>query len=133
MITTNEILAAVQGRLVGDAGVIALVPATKIGNYLKQDVGYPHIQYDLDFESLQIKGEDSQTVTLQVNMWTNYRGSKECMDIADAVRTAFDGVPVTIASGDGFGCTYEAMDHFQEPEGTTYRCLMVFTMYYGAL
>ena len=133
MIITNEILAAVQGRLVGDAGVIALVPATKIGNYLKQDVGYPHIQYDLDFESLQVKAEDSQTVTLQINMWTHYRGSKKCMDIADAVRTAFDGVPVTIASADGFGCSYEAMDHFQEPEGTTYRCSMVFTMYYGDL
>jgi hypothetical protein len=133
MIITDEILAAVQGRLVGNAGVIALVPSTKIGNYLKQDVGYPHIQYDLDFESMNVKDEDSQIVTLQIDIWANYRGSKECLTIADAVRTAFDGIPVTIASGNGFGCIYDTMDPSQEPEGTTYRCSMLFTMYYSDL
>jgi len=130
---TRELLAAIQTRLTGDAGITALVPASKIGNYLVQDEAYPLIQYDVDFDSLQVKGEDAQDVTLTINIWTNYRGSRQCMDIADAVRTALDGVPVTVASADGFLCQYVAMDHFQEPEATTYRCTMSFTMLYGNL
>ena len=130
---TNELLASIQTRLTGDAGITALVSASRIGNYLPQDVGYPHMLYDVDFESMQIKGEDAQEVNLQIDIWTNYRGSKACMDIADAVRTALDGIPLTVASANGFGCTYETMDHFQEPEGNTYRCTMVFTLYFGAL
>ena len=131
MITTTQILAAVHARFIGDATITGLVPAGSIGAYVLDESAYPYIQYELDFESMQVKGEDAQEVTLIVNIWTNYRGPKECMEIADAVRAEFDGVPVTIASGDGFGCSYESMDHFQEPEGTSYRCTVLFSMLYG--
>jgi hypothetical protein len=130
---TSEILASIQARLVGTAAITALVPVGNMGDYLPQETTYPHLQYDLNFESMQVKQEDSQIVDLQINIWTEHKGSRKCMDIADAVRTAFDGVPITIASANGFGCTYETMDHFQEPEGNVYRCSMVFNLMMSAL
>lgn len=129
MIDTSQILAAVHGRLTGDAPLVAL--CSTIGNYLDQDVSYPHMLYQLDFETLRVKGEDAQEVTLQLDIWTRYRGTKEALQIADAARAALDGVPITIASGDGFACQYENMDSFVEPEGTVYRVTMVFTLLYG--
>lgn len=131
MIDTTQILAAVQTRLTTTSAITTLVSADKIGNYLPQDSNYPHVLYQLDFESLQVKGEDAQEVTLQLDIWTRYRGSKEALKIADACRTALDGFPITITSGDGFGCTYENMDSFVEPEGTVYRVTMTFTLLYG--
>lgn len=130
MIDTTQILAAIQSRLTGDATLIGLCP--RIGNYLEQDAAYPHMLYQVDFETLQIKGEDAQEVTLQLDIWTRYRGTKEALQIADSARSALDGVPITIASGDGFGCQYESMDSFIEPEGTVYRVTMTFTLLYGA-
>ena len=131
MITTNQIIAAIQARLVADAAIIALVPAAKIGNYLVQDVGYPHIKYMLQFETLPVKGEDAQSVNLQFDIWTEYSGSKKCMDIADAIRAELDQAPITIASGDCFGLFYRTMDNFQEPEGKLYRCTMLFQLLIG--
>ena len=126
---TTQILSAVHSRLTGDAPLVALCPT--IGNYLSQGAAYPHMLFQLDFETLRIKDEDAQEVTLQLDIWTRYRGSKEALAIADAARTALDGIPVTIASGDGFGCQYETMDSFIEPEGTVYRVTMTFSLLYG--
>jgi hypothetical protein len=132
MIDTTQILGALQARLIADATITGLVPSSKIGNYIPQDTAYPHIQYECDFETFPIKGEDAHAVTIQFNIWTNYRGSKECMQITDAIRTEFDQAPLTIASGDCFGMFYQTMDHFQEPEGNLYRCSMVFQLLVGA-
>lgn len=132
MIDTTQIMAAIHSRLIGTAAITALVPAAQIGNYLKQDVAYPHIQYQCDFATLPVKGEDAQDVSLQIDIWTTYRGSRQCMQIADAVRTALDQTPITIASGNCFGLFYDTMDHYQEPEGSVYRCSMVFSLLVGA-
>lgn len=128
----SEVLGGVDARLKGDAGITALVPTENIGNYLAQDTGFPHMLYQLDAETLRIKGEDSQEMDLQIDIWTRYRGHKEGFDIADAVRNALDGVPIAVASADGFGCSYESMDSFIEPEGTVYRITMRFVLLYGA-
>jgi hypothetical protein len=125
----SEILASIDTR--AKSALSGLVDADSIGNYLPQGTKYPHVLYQIDFETLRVKGEDSQEVTLQFDIWTRYRGSKEALDIADAIRSNFDGSPLLIASADGFGCTYDSMDNFVEPEGTVYRCTMLFTLLYG--
>lgn len=128
MIDTTQILGTVQARLTASSSLTAIIPAASIGAYVKEDTAYPVLTYQIGLNSLQVKGEDGQQVDLQFDIYTNYRGPKQALQVADIIRGLFDQVPVTIASGDSFGCFYDNMDHFQEPEGTVYRASIAFNL-----
>lgn len=128
MIVSSQILSAVQARLTGDATITATVPAASIGSFIKEDTDYPIIYYKIDASTMGVKDEDGQEVALQFDVWTNARGAKTSLDVADRIRELFDLVPITIASGDAFGSFYESMDSYMENEGTVYRATILFRL-----
>jgi len=132
MITLTEITAAIQARLVGDAGIIAVVPAANIGNFLPQDVSYPHIFYQTKGDLLPVKGEVDWNVTLQLDIYSEDKGSKECLQIFNLIENALEGIPLTIASGDCFGTNVLSFDPQLEPDGRIYRGIAVYQLLYGA-
>jgi len=132
-IVKTEILSAIQARLVGDATLIAIVPVANIGNRLPQDTSYPHLRYQIDGSNLGVKSETAYDITLQIDFWSDYKGSKEVLQIEDALENALDGTPLTIASADCFGTSFESFDSLLEPDGEIYRGTAVFQLLYGAL
>ena len=99
MIVFSQILASVQTALTGDANLTAVVPATNIGNHLKDETTFPHILYGFDAEDAGIKGQTSYNVTLTLDVWSAYRGEAQVWQINDLIVAILDRTPVTIASG----------------------------------
>jgi len=130
-INTVQILEAIQARLEGNASIVAKVPATRIGNFLKDNSSYPHILWDVDFADFGAKGEVGQEVEFQVDIWERKRGLKAVLEVADLVIAEFANAPVTIATGDGFSASYVNMETAIEPEGDVYRATVVFTLLFG--
>lgn len=131
MIDQRQILSGIQSRLTGDAGLTAVVPSTQIGSFLKQDTPYPHIQYFVESENLGIKGEVAHNVTLQLNIYSDYKGFNQVLNIVDLLIAELDGTPITIASGNGFGCSFVTSDTLLEPDGLTTRGTVIFNLLFG--
>ena len=132
MIDLTEVVAAIQARLTGDAGIVAIVPAANIGNFLPQDVPYPHIFWQTKGDLLAVKDEVDWTITLQLDIYSDSKGSKECLQIANLIENALEGIPLTIASGDCFGTNVQSFDAQLEPDGRIYRGIAVYQLLYGA-
>ena len=99
MIVFSQILASVQTALTGDASLTAIVPATNIGNHLKDEATFPHILYGFDAEDAGIKGQTAYNVTLTIDVWSAYRGEAQVWQINDLIVAILDRTPVSIASG----------------------------------
>ena len=131
MINTVQIDAAVYTRLTNDAGVTALVPAGSIGSHLPQDVTYPHILFRFEEEDLGIKSEGALSCNLVIDVWSDTKGEKEVRLIRDAVYTALQDTPLTIASGDAIGSTFTNFISFLEPDGVVHHGVLNFNLLYG--
>jgi hypothetical protein len=131
LITSTQVIDAIQARLIGDAGITALVPSTSIGNFLPQDNSFPHIFYAVDFETMPIKGETALEVTLQIDTYSKGSGAYNTLQISDAIQTALDGVPITIASGDCFSTQLISFKPELEADGKTYLGTLIYTLKYG--
>lgn len=131
MITSTQILDAIHARLIGDAGITTLVPATSIGNFLPQDNAFPHIFYSVGFETMDVKQETALEVTLQLDIYSRMSGAFNVLQITDAVQTALDGIPITIASGDCFSTQMLSFAPAIEPDGKTYIATQIYTLKYG--
>jgi len=131
MITSTQIIDALQARLIADAGITALVATTSIGNFLPQDNVYPHIFYNLSIETMDIKEETALSVTLQFDVYSRESGAYNVLQICDALQTAMDGVPLTIASGDCFSTTMLSFAPQLEADGKTYLATQIYTLQYG--
>jgi len=119
-IIKSEIIQSVQARLVGDAGILALVSAENIGNYLPQNTLFPLISYETQFDTLSVKGVTDYEVTLTIEIKSRYEGSKEILQIIDAIDNAFDGIPIVIASGNCYGTFLEGYNISLDGDGVTY-------------
>lgn len=131
MITSTQIIDAIQARLVGDVGITAIVPAASIGNFLPQDNAYPHIFYSTSFEVSNIKEETAQEVTLQIDVYSKDTSSNEVLRVMDAVQNGLDGVPITIASGDCFATYYLTGTTELDSDGKTYQGTAIYILKYG--
>jgi len=132
MIDLTEILGAIQSRLTSDAPLTSIVPTARIGNFLPQGAAYPHIFYQIEGEVREVKGETGFSVTLQFDVWSKAKGSKECLQIVSLIEDAIDGQPLTISSGNCYGAFLVSFDSSLEPSGDMYRGTAVYTLLYGA-
>lgn len=127
----RQILSALKTRLRNDAPLVAVVSASEIGSYLPQDTSYPHITYSMTAEVLPIKGETGYEVDLSIIVYTRYKGEAQVLQIADLVKDALDGTPLTIASGDCFGTVYTGLTTDRQPDGESYTGELSYTLFYG--
>lgn len=128
MISTPQILGAVQTALTGDASLTAVVPATQIGNHLKDDTAFPHILYGVEAEDAGIKGQTSYVMTLVLDVWSAYRGEKQVWEIHDLIAAVLDRTPVTIASGTNTFLKFDSIQVDTEGDGRTRHGTITYTL-----
>lgn len=126
MIIFNELYSAIQIRLSGDAPFVAACP--NFGPHIKQDTPYPFTVFRVDGDNLGIKGEDAIEASLDFDCYTRHQGPSKSIEIAQLIKGLFDGLPVSSPSLDCFGCTFQRIDSFSEPDGMTYRTTITFTL-----
>lgn len=131
MISSFEVIQAIQARLTGSTDLTNLVPATSIGTYLKQDNSYPHIFYDVSDENLNVKNEDGFIMEVTFSIWSNQPGLEEILNIRDVLYTLFQGSPLSLVTGDNFVTTYLTADPVQASDGETYTLDMLFQLMIG--
>jgi len=131
MITTTQIVAALQTRLASYTPLTDIVPSTSIGNYLPQDTPRPLITYEFVFEGNTLKGEDDLTVTITFNIESEEKGVKQTLEIQQLIRNIMDDTPLTIASGDCYGTFIDDFNAAPETDGLTYSGSMIYTALYG--
>lgn len=106
----GSIVDALVDALQADAGVTALVPASRIGNDIASGTPRPYLVVDVETEtdddSVSLGGVDA---VASVTVVSQYRGSYEIGQIASAVRAALDAVALPIAgfTGGPADITYE--------------------------
>ena len=118
-INTTQILGAIQTALTGDATLTAIVPASRIGNHLKDDVAFPHIIYGIEAENAGIKGQTGYVMTLTLDVWSDYRGEKQVWEIVNALNGLLDRAPVSIASGTNAYLHFDSVQVDTEGDGRT--------------
>lgn len=128
MINTRQILAQIQTALTGDASLIAVVPAAQIGNHLPDDASFPHIIYGLEAEDAGIKGQTAYNMTLEIDVWTAYRGEAQVWEIHDLIVAVLDRAPVTIASGTNTFLKFDGIQVDTESDGRTRHGTITFNL-----
>ena len=119
MSNTQQILAALQSALTGDAKRTAGVPASQIGNHLKDEAPFPHILFSLDAEDAGVKPQLAYTMTLTLDVWTAYRGEAQVWEINDLIGAVLDRNPLTIASGSMTYLNFASLETSTEDDGRT--------------
>ena len=131
MITTTQIVAALQTRLASYTPLTDIVPSTSIGNYLPQDTPRPLITYEFEFEGNTLKDEDDLSVIITINIESEEKGVKQVLDIQQLIRNIMDDTPLTIASGDCYGTFIDSFGAAPETDGLNYSGSMIYTALYG--
>jgi len=128
MIDTGQILSAVHTALTGDASLTAVVPATSIGNHLKDETPFPHILYGIDAEDAGIKGQRAYLINLTVEVFSAYRGEGQAWEVHDLVADVLDSSSLSIASGDITFFNFESINVENEGDGRTRRATITYNL-----
>lgn len=115
----DELIKAIQDRLTNDAGLIAVVPAERIGNHLKDDDTFPHIDWRLEgVEDGGIKGEEAYKGQLVLEVFSDYRGDLETYQIQGLIRSALS-TTLTVTGANNFYLRFENIDVSTDDDNRT--------------
>ena len=118
---------ALFAHVKADAGVIALVDADKIKSHIQQDTPNPYIRMRCtSFGEYDCKSDNGFDIRIVADVWTNYHGDKEQLEIADALITALHKTPLTLDSGDNFFIRFENLLQFTENDGQVHHAVVEF-------
>jgi hypothetical protein len=112
---------AIRGRLISDAGVLALVPAANIFDRHGRPERFPCI--------ILGEGQDvADDITLArrhvrsfatLHLWQREPGTTGVKAIAGAIRKALDAGPITLDEGDLIDLRFEGVRFLRDPDGET--------------
>ena len=127
----DELIKAVHSRLTGNAGLTAVVPAEQIGNHIKDDAAFPHIDWRLDGV---VDGEDKSAESykgdLILDVFSDYRGDLEVYQIQALIRSALS-TRLTVSGADNFLLRFESIDVSTEGDNRTRQGTITYTFELG--
>lgn len=128
----SEFLTAIQARLTGNAGLIAVVPAARIGNHVLDDAAFPHIQWRLEgVEDGKVKSEHSYVGNIVLDVFSDYNGDLQCYQIHDLIYTALQRQKLT---GSGFSnpfISFKSIDISVDGDNRTRQATITFAFMVG--
>jgi hypothetical protein len=127
----DEFIIAIQTRLTGDAGLTAVVPASRIGNHIKDDATFPHIDWRLEGV---VDGEDKTAESYQGNLiievFSEYRGDLECYQIQALIRSAL-ATRLTVTGADNFLLRFGSIEVSTEGDNRTRQATITYPFMIG--
>ncbi len=129
----ENFIIAIQSRLTSDAGLTAVVPADRIGNHLKDDAAFPHIDWRIEnVEDGEDKLAESYNGQLILEVFSDYRGDLECYQIQALIRSALS-TTLTVTDADNFLLRFGNIDVDTESDNRTRNATIVYHFMIGEL
>ena len=127
-----EFQTAIHQRLTTDAGLIAVVPADRIGNHVLDDAEFPHIDWRLeDIEDGAIKSEESYEGSLILEVFSDYNGDLECYQIHQLLYTALQRNVLTVAGADNPHLTFNSLSITTDDDNRTRQATINYSFMLG--
>lgn len=106
----DEFIKAIHSRLTGNAGLTAVVAAERIGNHIKDDAAFPHIDWRLEnVEDGEDKSAESYRGQLILEVFSDYRGDLEVYQIQGLIRSAL-ATTMTVTGANQYLLRFESID-----------------------
>lgn len=124
--TNSEILTQIIARLTGSASLMSMV-SNKVYNHVPQDTALPIVRARWDgVTEWDTKTSDGFDGSISIDIWTDHRGDKQALAIADIIYVLFHNAEFTLAAGQSLMIRYVMSDSFIEPDGLTHHTVMKF-------
>ena len=89
--------------------------------------GFPYVTMGEDASNdYGTKDLDGSTVTLNIHVWSQYRGSKEVKTIMDRIHTLLHDSSLSVSGFNLVNTRFEFMDILRDPDGITRHGVMRF-------
>lgn len=127
----DQFTIAIHSRLTTDASLIATVPAENIGNHIKDDETFPHIDWRL---SGVVDGGDkpaeSYAGELVLEVFSDYRGDLECYQIQSLIYDAL-ATPLIVTGADNYHLRFESIEVSTEGDNRTRQATITYSFQLG--
>lgn len=124
--SNSEILTKIVSRLTGDTALMAAV-SNKVYNHVPQDTTTPFIRVRWDgVQEWDTKTSNGFDGHISVDIWTDHRGDKVALQLADMVYALYHNAEFLLTAGQSLLVRYILSDSFIEPDGLTHHTIMRF-------
>jgi len=117
---------AIYSKLSADNNLTAVLGA-KVFDDVPENTPYPYIQLGEDNASdYSTKDQTGSEVTVNVDVWSRYRGSLEAKNIMDRIHTLLHDSSLSVTGSNFINMRFEFSDIIRDPDGITRHGVMRF-------
>ena len=117
---------AIYSRLSSDNTLTSTLGAAVVDEAL-QGQSYPFValgeETTVDFSTKDVDGRD---VTINIHVWSQYKGSKQTKDIIDRLHTLLHDYSLSVSGHNLINLRFEFSDIMRDPDGITRHGVMRF-------
>ena len=129
----DNLIIAINERLKNDAGLIAVVPAERIGNHIKDDATFPHIDWRLegvvDSDEKLGEGYDGNLV---LEVFSDYEGDLESYQIQSLIYSAL-ATRLTVTDADNYLLRFGSIEVSTDTDNRTRQATITYPFMIGEL
>lgn len=116
----------IYSTLSGDTNLTTTLGATVVDE-VKHGTGYPFVSIGeetaVDYSTKDLVGGE---YTVNIDVWSQYRGSKETKQIMDRIHTLLHNVSISVSGFNLINLRFEYSDIMRDPDGKTRHGVMRF-------
>ena len=117
---------AVFAKLSTDSNLTTTLGA-KVFDDIPEETPYPYVQLGEDVAiDYSTKDQTGSEVSVNVDVWSRYRGSLEAKNIMDRVHTLLHDSSLSVAGSNFINMRFEFSDIIRDPDGITRHGVMRF-------
>ena len=117
---------AVFSKLSTDSNLTSVLKA-KVFDDIPENTDYPYVQLGEDTAiDYSAKDQTGSEVSVNVDVWSRYRGSLEAKNIMDRVHTLLHDSSLSVTGSNFINMRFEFSDIIRDPDGITRHGVMRF-------
>tara|TARA_R110002126_G_scaffold15594_1_gene63779 strand:- start:679 stop:1080 length:402 start_codon:yes stop_codon:yes gene_type:complete len=117
---------AVFSKLSTDSNLTSVLKA-KVFDDIPENTDYPYVQLGEDTAiDYSTKDQTGSEVSVNVDVWSRYRGSLEAKNIMDRVHTLLHDSSLSVTGSNFINMRFEFSDIIRDPDGITRHGVMRF-------
>ena len=117
---------AVFSKLSTDSNLTSVLKA-KVFDDIPENTDYPYVQLGEDTSlDYSTKDQIGSEVTVNIDVWSRYRGSLEAKNIMDRVHTLLHDSSLSVTGSNFINMRFEFSDIIRDPDGITRHGVMRF-------
>jgi len=117
---------AIYSKLSNDSNLTSVLGASVFDD-IPENTPYPYVQLGEDTAiDYSTKDQTGSEVTVNVDVWSRYRGSLEAKNIMDRVHTLLHDSSLSVTGSNFINMRFEFSDIIRDPDGITRHGVMRF-------